>query len=40
MDKSDFKDKKILIMGLGLNGGGLEAAKFFYKLGGKITVTD
>ncbi len=40
MRLTDFKDKKILIMGLGLNGGGLEAAKFFYKLGGKITVTD
>ncbi len=40
MKQTDFKDKKILIMGLGLNGGGLEAARFFYKLGGKITVTD
>lgn len=35
-----FKNKKVLIMGLGLNQGGLGAARFFHKLGAKITVTD
>lgn len=36
----DFKDKKVLIMGLGLNGGGLGIAKFLYNQGAKITITD
>jgi UDP-N-acetylmuramoylalanine--D-glutamate ligase len=35
-----FKDKKIVIMGLGLRGGGVGAAKFFYKQGAKLLITD
>jgi len=35
-----FKDKKILIMGLGLHGGGVGVAKFFCKNGAKVIVTD
>jgi UDP-N-acetylmuramoylalanine--D-glutamate ligase len=35
-----FKDKKVLIMGLGLNGGGVSSAKFFYNQGADILVTD
>ncbi|MBI4226225.1 UDP-N-acetylmuramoyl-L-alanine--D-glutamate ligase [Candidatus Roizmanbacteria bacterium] len=38
--KSEFKDKKVLIVGLGLQGGGVGLAKFFAKLGAKIKVTD
>ena len=36
----DYTGKKITIMGLGLNGGGMAAAKFFASKGAKITVTD
>jgi len=35
-----FKNKKVLIMGLGLNGGGVGVAKFFCKQGAKVLVTD
>jgi UDP-N-acetylmuramoylalanine-D-glutamate ligase len=35
-----FKGKKVLIFGLGLLGGGIEAAKWFYKNGAKIFITD
>jgi UDP-N-acetylmuramoylalanine-D-glutamate ligase len=35
-----FKGKKVLIFGLGLLGGGIEAAKWFYKNGAKIIITD
>lgn len=38
--KNKFKNKKILIIGLGLQGGGLGLAKFFCDLGAKVTVTD
>jgi len=31
---------KVLIMGLGLHGGGLESARFFLKRGAELTVTD
>jgi UDP-N-acetylmuramoylalanine--D-glutamate ligase len=39
---NQFKNKKILIMGLGLNpkGSGITAAKFFVSSGAKVTVTD
>ncbi len=37
---SDFKDKKVLIMGLGTKGGGVESARFAYEHGAKITITD
>jgi UDP-N-acetylmuramoylalanine--D-glutamate ligase len=35
-----FKGKKVLIFGLGILGGGVEAAKWFYKNGAKIIITD
>ncbi len=38
--KKLFKNKKIVIMGLGLLGGGVGAAKFFHKQGAKVLVTD
>lgn len=39
---NQFKDKKVLIMGLGLNpkGSGVSAAKFFIDCGAKVIVTD
>ncbi|NQU83986.1 MAG: UDP-N-acetylmuramoyl-L-alanine--D-glutamate ligase [Parcubacteria group bacterium] len=39
---NDFKNKKVLIMGLGLypKGSGISAARFFVRLGAKVTVTD
>jgi UDP-N-acetylmuramoylalanine--D-glutamate ligase len=36
----DFGGKKILIMGLGLLGQGVDNARFFYMLGAKVRVTD
>ncbi|MCQ2603434.1 MAG: UDP-N-acetylmuramoyl-L-alanine--D-glutamate ligase [Spirochaetia bacterium] len=36
----NFNGKKITIMGLGLNGGGMAAAKFFASRGATVTVTD
>jgi len=36
----DLKDKRITIMGLGLNQGGLGVARFLAKAGAKILVTD
>lgn len=38
--KNDFKDKKVLIMGLGLLGKGIGTAKFFSQIGAQVTVTD
>lgn len=35
-----FKNKKVLVMGLGLNGGGVGVAKFFCKQGAEVLVTD
>ena len=35
-----FKGKNILIVGLGLQGGGVGLANFFSKLGANVTVTD
>lgn len=40
MNTFDFKNKKVLVMGLGLHGGGLESVRWLYKQGAKITVTD
>ena len=37
---SQFKDKKVLIFGLGLNDGGLGMAEFFLNQGSKVTITD
>jgi UDP-N-acetylmuramoylalanine--D-glutamate ligase len=36
----DYEGMKVLIMGLGLHGGGLESARFLLKRGAKLTVTD
>ncbi len=38
--KNDFKNKKVLVMGLGLLSGGLGAARFFAENGARVTVTD
>lgn len=38
--KNDFHSKKILIFGLGLQGGGVQLIKFFAKLGNSIRVSD
>ena len=35
-----FKNKKVVVMGLGLHGGGVGAVKFFHQQGAKILVTD
>ena len=37
---SDFKNKKVLVMGLGLHGGGVAAARWLVKRGAEVTVTD
>lgn len=36
----NIKDKKVTVMGLGLNGGGLATAQFFAGHGASVTVTD
>jgi len=36
----DFKDKKVLIMGLGLHGGGEGSARFMVKAGARVLITD
>lgn len=36
----NYKNKKVLIWGLGLNGGGLGMAKYFAQKGSLVTVTD
>ena len=36
----DFKNKRILIMGLGLHGGGVGTARFFASRGGDVLCTD
>lgn len=40
MDLRSYQNKDILIMGLGVHGGGVIAAKFFAKLGANVLVTD
>ena len=40
MAKDNFSGMKVLIMGLGLNGGGLEAARYLAGKGAEVTVTD
>ncbi|MEP7200246.1 MAG: UDP-N-acetylmuramoyl-L-alanine--D-glutamate ligase [Chloroflexota bacterium] len=40
MSSLTFKDKRILVMGLGVHGGGVGVAKFFAKHGARVTVTD
>ena len=36
----DYAGMKVLIMGLGLHGGGLESARFLLKRGAELTITD
>jgi UDP-N-acetylmuramoylalanine--D-glutamate ligase len=36
----DYSGVKVLVMGLGLHGGGLETARFLLKRGASLTVTD
>lgn len=38
--KSEYSGKKVLVVGLGLQGGGSGVAKFFAELGAHVTVTD
>lgn len=38
--KQKYFGKKVLVVGLGLQGGGVGVAKFFAELGAKVTVTD
>ena len=40
MGKNDFTGMKVLIMGLGLNGGNVEAALYLARAGAEITATD
>ena len=40
MEKDYFKGKRVLVMGLGKFGGGLDSALFACKSGAKVTVTD
>ena len=40
MSFMDLRDKKVLVMGLGLHGGGEGTIRFLSKKGAKITVTD
>ena len=40
MTKTAYQGARVLVMGLGLNGGGLETAKFLLSRGAAVTVTD
>ncbi|MBN1618194.1 UDP-N-acetylmuramoyl-L-alanine--D-glutamate ligase [Candidatus Dojkabacteria bacterium] len=40
MQLSDFKNKKVLIFGLGLNDGGVGMVDFFIEAGAQVTITD
>lgn len=40
MDNFEFKNKKVLVFGLGILGGGLSSARYFAKKGAIVTVTD
>ena len=40
MKKSDFKGKKVTVMGIGLHGGGIAAVRFFAEAGAKVIATD
>ena len=40
MKIADFKNKQVVIMGLGFHGGGIGAAKFFAKAGARVLITD
>lgn len=36
----NYRDKKVLIFGMGLHGGGVAAVKYFLRHGAEVTVTD
>lgn len=38
--KHDFSNKKVLVMGLGIQGGGVGVVKFLQKCGALVTITD
>lgn len=38
--KFEFQDKRVLVMGLGLHGGGAGTVRFLAKRGARVTVTD
>ena len=40
MKKSDFKDKKVTVMGVGLHGGGVATVRFFAECGARVIATD
>ena len=40
MRENEFSGMKVLVMGLGLNGGGLESARYMAGRGAEVTVTD
>ncbi len=40
MTPDSFKNKKITVMGLGLNGGGLASVRYFAAKGAQVTATD
>ncbi|MDD5490012.1 MAG: Mur ligase family protein, partial [Candidatus Moranbacteria bacterium] len=40
MLKSDFKGKKITVMGIGLHGGGVATVRFFAAAGAQVIATD
>ena len=40
MKKSDFKGKKVTVMGIGLHGGGVASVRFFAENGAKVIATD
>jgi UDP-N-acetylmuramoylalanine--D-glutamate ligase len=40
MKKSDFKGKKVTVMGIGLHGGGVATVRFFVSAGSRVVATD
>src|SRR5688572_13687352 len=40
MSMQDFRGKRALVMGLGVNGGGLGVTRFLVAQGAEVTVTD
>ena len=40
MDRQNYTDRKITVMGLGLNGGGLACVRYFASRGAQVTATD
>lgn len=40
MTKSDFKGKKVTVMGIGLHGGGVATVRYFVAAGAKVVATD